>query len=87
MQLKTILNRIHKHKSFVYGADRLYERGGRLRLDVGLVANHCECVAPTSRGPDRCCPPFDKDSTRSDERLTSLLSGAVATAWGNRAGP
>jgi len=37
MQLKVILNRIHKHKSFVYGADRLYEECGRLRLDVDIL--------------------------------------------------
>jgi transposase len=36
MQLKTILNRIHKHRSFVYDAVRLYEEGRQLRLDVEL---------------------------------------------------
>ena len=38
MQIKTILNRIEKHASFVYGEARLYEKGGRLTLDVELRA-------------------------------------------------
>ncbi len=46
MQLKTILNRIHKHRSFVYGAAVLYERGGRLRLDVD--------VRPRANGRPKC---------------------------------
>lgn len=36
MQLKTILNRVEKHRSFVYGAVRLYEHEGRPALDVEL---------------------------------------------------
>lgn len=46
MQLKTILNRIQKHKSFVYGETRLYETGGRLSLDVEL--------RPRANGRARC---------------------------------
>jgi transposase len=36
MQLKTILNRVEKHRSFVYGEVRLYEDEGRAALDVEL---------------------------------------------------
>lgn len=36
MQLKTILNRVEKHRSFVYDETRLYEESGRLRLDVDV---------------------------------------------------
>ena len=46
MQLRTILNRIQKHKSFVYGEVRLYETGGRLCLDVEL--------RPRANGRARC---------------------------------
>jgi len=46
MQLKTILNRIQKHKSFVYGETRLYESGGRSCLDVEL--------RPRANGRARC---------------------------------
>jgi transposase len=36
MQLKTILNRVEKHRSFVYGDVRLCEHGRRLALEVDL---------------------------------------------------
>ena len=36
MQLKTILNRIEKHRSFVYGAIRLAEHEGRLALEIEI---------------------------------------------------
>jgi hypothetical protein len=36
MQRKTILNRVEKHRSLVYGAVRLYEQEGRPALDVEL---------------------------------------------------
>ena len=36
MQIKTILNRVQKHQSFVYGEVRLHEERGRLTLDVEL---------------------------------------------------
>lgn len=34
MLVKTILNRVHKHRSFVYGAVRLHEEGDELVLEV-----------------------------------------------------
>jgi len=36
MQLKTILNRVPKHKSFVYGKACLREERRRVTLDVEL---------------------------------------------------
>ena len=42
MQLKTILNRVEKHKSFVYGKVRFGRKAGRLALSVN--------VRPRSRG-------------------------------------
>jgi transposase len=38
MQLKTILNRVEKHKSFVYGEVKLEEEEGRLRLEIEIKA-------------------------------------------------
>ena len=38
MQLKTILNRIEKYKSFVYEQVRLVEQDGELALLVNIVA-------------------------------------------------
>ncbi len=36
MLVKTILNRVQKHRSFVYGAARLLERGDRLELEIDI---------------------------------------------------
>ena len=36
MQLKTILNRIQKHRGCVYGPIRLREEGAALRLEVEI---------------------------------------------------
>jgi transposase len=54
MQIKTILNRVQKHRSFVYGEARLHDDGGRLTLDVGLrarengrpICSGCACPRP-----------------------------------------
>ncbi len=54
MQLKTILNRIQKHRSFVYGDAELSEEEGGLRLDVEIraranspaICSGCERPAP-----------------------------------------
>lgn len=61
MQLKTILNRIQKHRSFVYGEARLYEDGGRLCLDVELRARangrpQCSGCARSRPGYDTLAP-------------------------------
>jgi len=38
MQLKTILNRVQKHSSFVYGATRMSDQDGHLVLEVDIEA-------------------------------------------------
>ena len=65
MQFKTILNRVHKHRSFVYEAVRLYEECGRLRLDVDIRprANG----RPKCSGCERPRPGYDTLSPRRFE--------------------
>lgn len=46
MQLKTILNRVQKHRSYVYGAVRWYDRDGGVGLDVA--------VRPRANGRPKC---------------------------------
>jgi transposase len=46
MQIKTILNRIQKHRGFVYGAVHLEEQPGRLALTVD--------ISPHARNRPRC---------------------------------
>jgi len=57
MQLKTILNRIERHRSFVYGEVRLHERMGRAVLDIEMRprANG----RPTCSGCGRRRPGYD----------------------------
>jgi len=57
MQLKTILNSIEKHRSFVYGEVRLYEHEGRPALDVELRAR--ANGRPTCSGCGRRRPGYD----------------------------
>ena len=70
MQLKTILNRVHKHRSFVYEAVRLYEECGRLRLDVDIRprANG----RPKCSGCERRRPGYDTLSPRRFEFIPIL---------------
>jgi len=65
MQLKTILNRIEKHRSFIYGDVRLEERGGRLQLEVEIRprANG----RPTCSGCGHRRPGYDTLSARRFE--------------------
>ena len=54
MQLKTILNRIQKHRGFVYGPIRLREEGAALRLEVEIyphLRNRPRCSGCGRRGP------------------------------------
>lgn len=54
MQLKTILNRVEKHKSFVYGEIRFGQRRGRLSLLVNLRPRRGSrpvCAGCGRRGP------------------------------------
>lgn len=61
MQIKTILNRLEKHRSFVYGEVRLHEEGGRLTLDVELRCRangrpRCSGCARPRAGYDTLAP-------------------------------
>ncbi len=61
MQLKTILNRVQKHESFVYDAVRLHDHGGQLSLEVDIKARangHPKCSGCGKAGPgyDRLLP-------------------------------
>jgi transposase len=65
MQLKTILNHVHKFKSFVYGKTELVEFGGEKRILV-------EIIARTNSSPiSSCCslpgPWYDTLETREFE--------------------
>ena len=54
MQLKTILNRIQKHRGFVYGSIRLREEGAALRLAVEIyphLRTRPRCSGCGRRGP------------------------------------
>jgi transposase len=58
MQLKTILNRVEKHKSFVYGEVKLEEEEGRLRLEIEIKARangvmFCSGCGEAAPGYDR----------------------------------
>ena len=54
MQLKTILNHVEKHKSFVYGAVRFFRKGKDLAIEVGIrprrnsrpICSECGCPGP-----------------------------------------
>ncbi len=61
MQVKTILNRIQKHRGFVYGPVQLEEQGGGLALTVDIYPhqrNRPQCAGCGRRGPqyDRLAP-------------------------------
>lgn len=58
MQLKTILNRVQKHRSFVYGAVRLSEEQGEAVMEVEIKARangqpKCSCCGTPGPGYDR----------------------------------
>ena len=65
MQLKTILNRVQKHSSFVYGAIRMSDQDGQLVLEVDIEAR--------ANGLPRCSgcgvrrPAYDRMSRRRFE--------------------
>ncbi len=56
MQLKTILNRVQKHRSFVYGPARLVDRSGlAIEVEVRARANaraRCSCCGCPGAGYD-----------------------------------
>ena len=56
MQVKTILNRVEKHKCFVYGAVRFSSEGSALEVEVRERANSraiCSECGQASPGYDR----------------------------------
>ena len=75
MQVKSILNRIEKHRSFVYGCIRLYEREGRLSLDVDLRSR--ANARPTCSGCGRRRSGYD---TLSPRRF-KFVPEAFQTTW------
>ena len=65
MQLKTILNRVEKYKSFVYGKARFGKKGGRLTLSVSVrprKGSRGECSGCGQRGPQ-----YDRQPARRFE--------------------
>jgi transposase len=65
MQLKTILNRVEKHKSFVYGKIRFGQRRGRLSLLVNLRPRRGS--RPVCAGCGRRGPQYDRLAARRFE--------------------
>jgi transposase len=58
MLLKTILNRIDRHKSFVYGNVKMLEKDGELTLEVEVEAR--ANGRPLCSGCDRPAPGYDR---------------------------
>src|SRR5438132_14191932 len=58
MQLKTILNRVEKHKSFVYGEVKLLEEGDELSLEVQIEAR--ANGRPLCSGCEQAAPGYDR---------------------------
>jgi hypothetical protein len=58
MQIKTILNRIQKHRGFVYGTVQLEEQIGGLALTVDIAPHRRKRTVPGARSPAPCttCP-------------------------------
>lgn len=65
MQLKTILNRVQKHKSFVYGKVRARRIKGRLSLEVRIRPR--KNSRPVCSGCDRRGPRYDRLEPRRFE--------------------
>lgn len=65
MQVKTILNRLQKHKSFVYGTGRLRRIKGRLSLEVTIRPR--KNSRPVCSGCNRSGPRYDRLTPRRFE--------------------
>ena len=65
MQLKTILNSVEKHKSFVYGKVRFCRKGGRLALSVSVRPRRNS--RPVCCGCNRRGPQYDRLRARRFE--------------------
>jgi transposase len=60
MQLKTILNRVERHKSFVYGDVKLIETGGAPAIEIPLSPR--KNGRPICSGCNRPAPGYDQSS-------------------------
>jgi transposase len=67
MQLKTILNRVEKYKSFVYGKVRLSKPRGRLKLDIQMRPRRGS--RPVCSGCGRRGPQYDRQPARRFEHV------------------
>jgi hypothetical protein len=65
MQVKTILNRIQKHRSFVYGAVTLRQEKDQLMMDVDIHPR--ENSQPICSGCERRRPGYDRLDVRRFE--------------------
>ena len=77
MLLKTILNRIQKHRGFVYGPTRLCEEGATLRLEVEIyphLRNRPRCSGCQGRTKIR---PQWRRKVRPSGRPVACLEMAV----------
>jgi len=91
MQLKTILNRIEKFKSFVYGKVRLDEKEGRLTLlvEVSARANGqaiCSGCGHRRPGYDTQWPPlrwtpFFRPKSGSAKNQPALEKGSKRSSY------
>ena len=81
MQLKTILNRVQKHKSFVYGAAHLREERGRVTLDMELRPR--SNARPICSGCSRSRPAYDTLAPRRFE-FVPLWGIAVSFVYAMR---
>ena len=81
MQLKTILNRVQKHRSFVYRAAHLREERGRVTLDVELRPR--SNARPICSGCSRSRPGYDTLAPRRFE-FVSLWGIAVFFVYAMR---
>src|SRR5437762_374236 len=84
MQIKTILNRIQKHRGFVYGDVRLEDQIDGWALTVDLyphARNRPQCAGCGSRGRSTTCRPQNRSPSltrpaRADTRGGVLLRSA-----------
>src|SRR5436190_11613609 len=81
MQLQTILNRVEKYKSFVYGEIHFREAGGRLELEVRVRSRANS--RPICSGCGKKGPGYDRLAARQFE-FVPLWGIAVFFVYGLR---
>ena len=70
MQVKTILNRIQKYKSFVYGAVRFIDAADEPHIEVDMW--HRANSKPVCSGCGGCRPGYDRLAVRRFEFVPQL---------------